>query len=73
MMRRSIPQYQAMPSIRARLTNAFLRRTTKSVWRPDLDIRQVRAHAAKMDARIGRKAPPVELRGPHLPEQREGS
>ena len=48
-----------MPSIRARLTNAFLRLTTKSVWRPDLDIRQVRAHAAKMDARIGRKAPPV--------------
>ncbi len=48
-----------MPSIRARLTNAFLRVTTKSVWRPDLDIRQVRAHAAKMDARIGRKAPPV--------------
>ena len=48
-----------MPSIRARLTNAFLRRTTKSVWRPDLDIRQVRAHAARMDTRIGRRAPPA--------------
>lgn len=43
-----------MPSIRARLTNAFLRVTTKSIWKPGLDIVAVRRHAAKMDARLGR-------------------
>jgi epsilon-lactone hydrolase len=48
-----------MPSIRARLTNAFLRLTTKSMWRPGLDIQKVRAHAARMDARIARKALPI--------------
>jgi acetyl esterase/lipase len=51
----------AMPSVRARLTNAFLRLTTKSMWRPGLDILAVRAHAAKMDARLARKAPPVAI------------
>jgi len=50
-----------MPSIRARLLNAFLRVTTKTVWKPGLDITEVREHAAKMDARIGRKAPPVAV------------
>ncbi len=50
-----------MPSIRARLLNAFLRVTTKTIWKPGLDITQVRRHAAKMDARIGRKAPPVAV------------
>lgn len=50
-----------MPSLRARLTNAFLRLTTKSMWRPGLDIVQVRAHAAKMDARLARRAPPVAV------------
>ena len=45
-----------MPSFRARLTNLMLRLTTKSMWRPDLDITTVRRHAAKMDARIGRRA-----------------
>jgi monoterpene epsilon-lactone hydrolase len=50
-----------MTSIRARLTNAFLRRTTKSMWRPDLDIVSVRAHAAKMDDRLARRAPPVVI------------
>src|SRR5512139_3751875 len=49
-----------MPSLRARLTNAFLRATTKSMWRPDLDIVRVRAHAARMDARLSRRGPPVE-------------
>lgn len=50
-----------MPSLRARLTNAFLRLTTKSMWRPGLDIQKVRAHGAKMDARLGRNAPPVAI------------
>ena len=46
-----------MPSLRARLLNAFLRVTTKSMWKPDLDIVKVRAHGAKMDARLARRAP----------------
>ena len=50
-----------MPSLRSRLLNAFLRVTTKSMWKPDLDIMEVRAHATKMDARIARKAPPVTV------------
>jgi acetyl esterase/lipase len=50
---------QVMPSVRARLTNAFLRITTKSMWKPGLDIRKVRAHASKMDARLARKPLPV--------------
>ncbi len=50
-----------MPSIRARLLNAFLRLTTKSMWKPELDINQVRAHAAKMDARIARNALSVAI------------
>lgn len=44
-----------MPSLRARLTNMMLRITTKSMWRPNLDIAAVRHHAAKLDARIGRR------------------
>jgi acetyl esterase/lipase len=47
--------------MRARLLNAFLRVTTKSMWKPDLDIAKVRAHAARMDARIARKALPVAV------------
>lgn len=50
-----------MPSFRARLLNRFLRLTTKSRWRPGLDILEVRRHAAKMDARLGRFAPPVTM------------
>jgi len=50
-----------MPSLRARLLNAFLRVTTKSMWKPDLDIVKVRSHAAKMDARIARKPLPVAV------------
>lgn len=48
-----------MPSLRARLLNRFLRFTVKSMWKPGLDITTVRAHTVKMDARIGRRAPPV--------------
>jgi monoterpene epsilon-lactone hydrolase len=50
-----------MPSFRARLLNRFLRFTTKSRWRPGLDILEVRMHAAKMDARLGRFAPPIAM------------
>ena len=50
-----------MPSIRARLLNAFLRLTTKSMWKPSLDIIQVRTHATKMDARIAGKALPAAI------------
>jgi acetyl esterase/lipase len=48
-----------MPSLRARLVNRFLRITTKSMWKPDLDLARIRAHSAKMDARIARRARPV--------------
>ncbi|HQR24384.1 MAG TPA: alpha/beta hydrolase [Steroidobacteraceae bacterium] len=48
-----------MPSLRARLTNAFLRVTTKSMWKPGLDIHKIRVHSAKMDARIARKPLPI--------------
>lgn len=48
-----------MPSLRARATNRFLRMTTRSLWRPDLDIVQVRRHTARIDARLGRRPPAV--------------
>ena len=48
-----------MPSLRARLMNRLLRSTTKSVWRPGLDIVQVRQHTARMEARLVRGAPTV--------------
>jgi acetyl esterase/lipase len=41
------------------MINAFLRMSTKRMWRRNLDIAALRAHTAKMDARIGRHAPPV--------------
>lgn len=50
-----------MPSLRARLTNAFLRLAVRRVWRPGLEIQEVRAHAARIDARIGRAGPPVAV------------
>jgi acetyl esterase/lipase len=50
-----------MPSLRARAINRFLRLTTKRIWRPGLDLQQVRQHTAKMDARLGRGAPPVAM------------
>lgn len=58
MPHRSNPD-RTMPSSRARLTNEFLRVTTKSMWKPGLDIIAVRRHMAKMDARLGRRSPPV--------------
>jgi acetyl esterase/lipase len=50
-----------MPSLRARLTNVFLRTTTKSMWKPGLDILRVRAHASKMDAHLSRRSPPAAI------------
>lgn len=50
-----------MPSFRARLTNAFLRLTTKSVWKPGLDIHRIRRLAAKMDRRIGLPSPAAAM------------
>src|SRR4026209_1882558 len=41
-----------MPSLRARLTNAFLRLGTKRRWRPDLDIHLTRERVRRMDARL---------------------
>lgn len=55
-----------MPSIRARLLNAYLRATTRSLWRPDLEIGYVRQHAARMDRLIGRFAPPIETQALHI-------
>jgi acetyl esterase/lipase len=43
------------------MINRFLRLTTKSAWRPGLDINEIRRHTAKMDARIGRRAPPIAM------------
>jgi len=43
-----------MPSLRARFVNRLLRTTTKPVWRPGLDITEVRRHTAKMEARLVR-------------------
>ena len=52
-----------MPSLRARLMNAFLRRTTKALWRDGMDIVEVRGHALRMDRRLAGKPPagvPIE-------------
>ena len=43
-----------MPSLRARFVNRLLRATTKPVWRPGLDIAEVRRHTARMEARLVR-------------------
>jgi acetyl esterase/lipase len=48
-----------MPSLRARLVNRLLRTTTKGLWRPGLDIVEVRRHTAKMEARLVRRPPAV--------------
>lgn len=50
-----------MPSLRARLTNAFLRLTVKPVWRPGLAIAEVRARAARIDARLAGGAPHIAM------------
>jgi epsilon-lactone hydrolase len=41
-----------MPSLRARLTNVFLRIGTKRRWRPDLDVHLTRERVRRMDARL---------------------
>jgi acetyl esterase/lipase len=48
-----------MPSFRARLVNRLLRMTTKSMWRPGLDILDVRRHTEKMEARLVRRPPSI--------------
>src|SRR4249920_3761808 len=45
---------RAMPSLRARLTNAFLRRTAKSLWKPGVDLADLRRHIERVDRRMGR-------------------
>ena len=52
-----------MPSLRARLTNAFLRFGTKRRWRPDLDIHLTRERVRRMDTRLagGTLRTPVEV------------
>jgi len=54
------PPESSMPSLRARALNRFLRITTRRMWRPGLEISSVRARTARMDALLGRNAPPVE-------------
>jgi monoterpene epsilon-lactone hydrolase len=49
------------PSLRARLLNRFLRVTTRSAWRPGLQVEEIRRHAASMDARLGRRATPIAM------------
>ena len=44
-----------MPSLRARMINALLRLTVKTLWRPGLEIATVRAHSARTDARLARR------------------
>src|SRR5512134_1131602 len=50
-----------MPSLRAHLTNAFLRVAVKRTWRPDLRIEEVRARAARIDGLLMRGAPAVAM------------
>ena len=50
-----------MPSLRARMVNAFLRHGTKRRWRPDLDIVKLRKDVQRIDARLSRNAPPVAV------------
>lgn len=50
-----------MPSLRARAVNRFLRSSTRRHWRPGLDVVDIRRRTARMDALIGRRAPPVAM------------
>ncbi|HET7204763.1 MAG TPA: alpha/beta hydrolase [Steroidobacteraceae bacterium] len=50
-----------MPSLRARLINLMLRLTVRPMWRPGLGIGPVRAHAARSDARLGRRPPRCQV------------
>jgi len=43
-----------MPSLRARILNRVLRATTKSMWKPDLQITDLRRHMARMEGRLAR-------------------
>lgn len=45
-----------MPSFRARLINFLLRRFVKRMWRPGITIEAIRAHTAKTDRRLARRA-----------------
>jgi len=59
---------KAMPSIRARLTNRFLRLTIKPQWKPGLDLAHLRARVARIDRRMGKPprslvSQPVEVGG----------
>jgi acetyl esterase/lipase len=50
-----------MPSLRARFVNRLLRTTTKGLWRPGLDIVEVRRHTANMEARLVRRPPTIAM------------
>ena len=45
-----------MPSFRARLINFLLRRFVKRMWRPSIGIDAIRAHTARTDRRLARRA-----------------
>lgn len=49
-----------MPSIRARMINALLRLTIKRKWRPGMGVAEIRAQAARADARLARRPPACE-------------
>ena len=44
-----------MPSFRARIVNALLRRFVKRLWQPGITIEQIRAHTAGTDRRLSRR------------------
>jgi epsilon-lactone hydrolase len=44
-----------MPSFRARIVNALLRRFVKRLWQPGISIEQIRAHTAGTDRRLSRR------------------
>lgn len=50
-----------MPSLRARLMNAFLRYAIKRTWRPGLQIDEIRARTLRTDARLARRSPDIEI------------
>ena len=50
-----------MPSLRARLTNAFLRTWTKPRWHPELDVHLTRTRVRFLDARLSGRDPQVAV------------
>jgi monoterpene epsilon-lactone hydrolase len=48
-------------SFRARALSAYLRATARRRWRPDMDIAEIRARAAALDGRLGRRLPPIAI------------